>query len=61
MGDAAPCIFFTYRLASHPPHCPQSRAVVRIWDAFLWEGWKVIFRVAVATLKMHEKQFLAAK
>ena len=30
------------------------RAVVRVWDAFLFEGWKVMFRVALAALKLHE-------
>ena len=26
----------------------------RVWDAFLVEGWKVVFRVALAMLKLHE-------
>ena len=28
--------------------------VVRIWDCFLLEGWKVVFRVALGLLKHHE-------
>jgi hypothetical protein len=28
--------------------------VVRIWDCFLLEGWKVVFRVALGLLKRHE-------
>jgi hypothetical protein len=28
--------------------------VVRIWDCFLLEGWKVVFRVALGLLKEHE-------
>lgn len=32
--------------------------VVRIWDAFLSEGWKVIFRIAYAVLKVSEAELL---
>jgi len=28
--------------------------VVRVWDAFLSEGWKVVFRVALGVLKTNE-------
>jgi len=34
---------------------------LRIWDMFLNEGPKVLFRVAVALFKLHEKQLLQAK
>lgn len=32
--------------------------VVRIWDSFLLEGWKVVFRVALGLLKKHEETML---
>jgi hypothetical protein len=31
--------------------------VTRVWDAFLSEGWKVIFRVALALLKISQSEF----
>lgn len=31
---------------------------LRLWDSFLYEGDKVLFRVALALLKMHEEQLL---
>lgn len=34
------------------------RLVLRIWDIFLCEGWKIIFRVAIALLKAEEKRLL---
>ena len=34
--------------------------VTRVWDAFLLEGWKVIFRVAIAALQKVERQLAAA-
>ena len=36
-------------------------AVARIWDAFLFEGWKVVFRVALAALQGAEGSLLAAQ
>lgn len=32
------------------------RAVVRIWDVFLNEGWKIMFRVALAIMKLEERR-----
>ena len=32
--------------------------VVRVWDIFLHQGWKVIHRVSLALLKMHERALL---
>jgi len=40
-----------------PPRCLPCLsccAVVRIWDTFLCEGWKVVFRYALAALKLAE-------
>ena len=34
--------------------------VVRVWDAFLCEGWKVVFRVALAALKLAEPDLVRA-
>jgi hypothetical protein len=34
--------------------------VVRIWDAFLWEGWKAAYRVALAVLVAFEAPLLAS-
>jgi hypothetical protein len=34
--------------------------VVRVWDAFACEGWKVVFRIALAALKLCEGEFLRA-
>ncbi|KAF8287874.1 putative rab-like GTPase activating protein [Trypanosoma cruzi] len=36
----------------------QFRALLRVWDIFMSEGWKVIFRVAIALLKWEEKRLL---
>lgn len=30
------------------------RAVLRVWDIFLCEGWKIVFRVAISLLKQEE-------
>jgi TBC1 domain family member 10 len=35
--------------------------VARIFDSFLWEGWKTVYRVAVAVLIAFETPLLAAK
>ncbi|OQR99208.1 hypothetical protein ACHHYP_07166 [Achlya hypogyna] len=35
--------------------------VTRVWDVFLHEGWKIVYRVAVALLKLSEKALLAKK
>jgi hypothetical protein len=32
--------------------------VMRVWDMFLFEGWKVVYRVALAVLKLSEKDLL---
>lgn len=37
------------------------KVVVRIWDIFLVEGRKTIFRFALAILKVNEKQFLSGE
>ena len=29
-------------------------SLVRIWDIFLFEGWKIVYRIALATLKLNE-------
>ena len=34
--------------------------VTRAWDMFLAEGWKAVFRVALALMKLHERALLAA-
>jgi hypothetical protein len=34
-------------------------AVTRIWDSFLWEGWKVVYRVSLSVLKASEAELLA--
>ncbi|KAG6590888.1 EVI5-like protein [Phytophthora cinnamomi] len=35
--------------------------VTRVWDAFLHEGWKVIYRAALALLKVSQKTLLSSK
>lgn len=35
------------------------RAVLRVWDIFFCEGWKIIFRVAICLLKWEEKSILS--
>ena len=35
--------------------------VVRIWDSFLCEGWKMVYRIAICILQAHEKKFCNAK
>lgn len=32
--------------------------VTRVWDCFLLEGWKVIFRVGLAMIQLHSKQMM---
>jgi TBC1 domain family member 10 len=32
--------------------------VMRVWDMFLFEGWKVVYRVALAVLKLSERELL---
>ncbi|ORC85607.1 rab-like GTPase activating protein [Trypanosoma theileri] len=36
----------------------QFRALLRIWDIFMSEGWKIIFRVSIALMKWEEKRLL---
>ncbi|CCI40039.1 hypothetical protein ABG067_001143 [Albugo candida] len=33
--------------------------VTRVWDIFLLEGWKIIYRVALALIKISQKQLLS--
>lgn len=33
--------------------------LLRVWDVFLFEGWKIIFRVGLLLLKSTEEQLLA--
>jgi hypothetical protein len=35
------------------------RAVLRVWDIFFCEGWKIVFRVAICLLKWEEQELLA--
>ncbi|KDO27711.1 hypothetical protein SPRG_07340 [Saprolegnia parasitica CBS 223.65] len=35
--------------------------VTRVWDIFLHEGWKIVYRVAIALLKISEKALLGKK
>ena len=37
----------------------QFRALLRIWDIFLCEGWKEIFRVAICLMRWEEKELLS--
>lgn len=36
-------------------------ATLRVWDAFVFEGGKILFRVCLALLHLHERQILQAK
>lgn len=36
----------------------QFRALLRVWDIFFCEGWKQIFRVAIALMKWEERELL---
>lgn len=36
-------------------------AAVRVWDAFLCEGWKAVFRASLALLRALEPRLVAAK
>lgn len=38
-----------------------TETVLRIWDCIFYEGSKIIFRVALALIKMHKEQILEAK
>jgi hypothetical protein len=33
--------------------------VLRVWDVFIAEGWKIVFRVAIALLKVYEQHLLS--
>ncbi|CAK4115816.1 unnamed protein product [Aphanomyces euteiches] len=35
--------------------------VTRVWDIFLHEGWKIVFRVTVALLKVNERKLMTLK
>lgn len=35
------------------------RALLRIWDIFFSEGWKIVFRTGIALMKWEEKRLLA--
>lgn len=47
------CVFLQWFMTLFTYNFPFA-VVVRIWDAVLSEGWKVIFRVALALLKTNE-------
>jgi hypothetical protein len=34
------------------------RGLLRVWDIFLCEGWKIIFRVAIALMRWDEAELL---
>lgn len=36
----------------------QFRALLRVWDIFFCEGWKIVFRVAICLLKWEEPELL---
>lgn len=38
-----------------------TESVLRVWDSLFFEGWKVLFRVALALFKMSEKELLEIK
>lgn len=38
-----------------------TETVLRIWDCIFYEGSKIIFRVALALIKLHKQQILEAK
>ena len=33
----------------------HAQVVTRVWDCFLAEGWKVLYRVQLAILTLHDK------
>lgn len=37
----------------------QFRALLRVWDIFMCEGWKIVFRCALALMKWEEKLLLS--
>ena len=41
-------------------NCFPMPTVLRIWDAYLLEGQKIIFRVGIAFLRLHQEALLAA-
>lgn len=44
--------------STHPCFC-HLQTMMRIWDTFLYEGSKVLFRYAIAIFKHNEEQLLA--
>lgn len=40
-------------------HCIPFSATLRVWDVMFYEGYRIVFAVAIGLLKMHEKQLLA--
>lgn len=39
----------------------RPEVTLRIWDMFFNEGTKVLFRIAAALFKLHEKELIAVK
>ena len=42
-------------------HTLSLQTMLRIWDCFLLEGPKVLFRFSLAVLKQHEKEIILKK
>lgn len=52
-------VFATSWLLTLFSHCFNFRLVCRIWDMFLCEGWKPVFRVVLGLLKMEQNRLKA--
>ena len=51
-------LFATEWIMTLYSNCLHLNVVRTIWDAFFNEGWKVIYRVGIAMLKMQRKNLL---
>lgn len=57
--DISYSIFATSWMLTLFSHSFNFRLVCRIWDMFLCEGWKPMYRVIIALLKMEEDKMIA--
>jgi len=54
-------MFATQWLLTMYSSCFSFDLVMRVWDCFLFEGWKIAYRVMLAILSIYEKELLSMR